>query len=363
MILHLNTALTWRGGERQSLYLAEGLAKRKIPQIIVGQPDSELEKRCAEFNFVPLSMRGEWDYRAVRGLIQIIKDNNIQLIHAHTARAHAIALIAKYFYNKFKLVVSRRVDFHVNKNFLSLKKYTSGHVDLFITVSNKIKEILIEDGVDSEKIITIYSGIDPERFNKKVSTRAIKKEFSFPPKTIIIGNIAALVDHKDQATLIKAISLLPSTVKCKTLIIGEGELEDELKQLVEDLDIKDRVIFTGFRNDIHEILQFIDIFALTSKEEGLGTSILDAMFNELPLVVTNGGGIPEMVEHDKGGLVADVRDIIKISEYLQILIKNSKLRKKLGTYNSEAVKRFFIETTIQKTIYAYSALLGERFWE
>lgn len=351
------------GGERQALYLADGLAKHNIPQIIVGQPDSELQKRSTAHKFYPLVMRGEWDYMAVRGLIQIIKDNNITLVHAHTARAHALALVAKYFYKNFKLVVSRRVDFHVNKNFLSLKKYTSGYVDLFITVSNKIKEILIEDGVDSEKIITIYSGIDPERFKKKVSTTAIKKEFSFPPKTIVIGNIAALVDHKDQATLIKAISLLPSSVKCKTLIVGEGELEENLKQLVLDLDIQDRVIFTGFRNDIPEILQFLDIFALTSKEEGLGTSILDAMYNELPLVVTNGGGIPEMVEHEKGGLVAGVKDIIKISEYLQILIKNSKLRKKMGTHNSEAVKRFFIDTTIQKTIYAYSALLGERFWE
>lgn len=364
MILHLNTASTWRGGERQALYLAEGLKKRNIPQIIVGLPGSELESRSKDlFNFIPLAMRGEWDLSSVLALIEIIKNNNIKLVHTHTARAHAIALMAKFLYPNFFLVVSRRVDFHINKNFFSKLKYTSGLIDLFLTVSNKIKDILIYDGVAPEKIITVYSGIDPILFKNKKSIAHLKEEFQISPKTIIIGNIAALVDHKDQETLIKAVSLLPASLKFKLLIVGEGELESHLKSLVKSLNIEDRVLFTGFRTDIPELLRLFDIFALTSKEEGLGTSVLDAMINLLPLVVTKGGGIPEMVDHEKGGYLAEVRDIKKIYEYLEILIKDSALRKKFGTYNSNAVKKFYINTTIEKTIYAYSSLLGERFWE
>jgi hypothetical protein len=158
MILHLNTASSWRGGERQALFLAEGLKEKNIPQIIVGLPGSELENRAKDnFTFIPLNMRGEWDIPSVFSLIKIIKNNNIKLIHTHTARAHTIALFAKYLYPKFSLVVSRRVDFHVNKNILSKMKYTSSMVDLFLTVSNRIKDILIEDGVNPEKVITFYS--------------------------------------------------------------------------------------------------------------------------------------------------------------------------------------------------------------
>jgi glycosyltransferase involved in cell wall biosynthesis len=364
MILHLNTASSWRGGERQSLFLAEGLKKRNIPQIIVGVPGSELEKRAKDnFTFIPLKMRGEWDISSVLSLIKIIKNNNIKLIHTHTARAHTIALIAKYLYPNFSLVVSRRVDFHINKNIFSKMKYTSSLVDLFLTVSNKIKDILIEDGVDPEKIITVYSGIDPLPFKTKKSITHLKKEFSIPPKTTVIGNVAALVDHKDQETLIKAVALLPSSLKYKLLIVGEGELEAHLKSIVKALNLEDKVVFTGFRTDIPDLLRLFHIFALTSKEEGLGTSVLDAMMCQLPLVVTKGGGIPEMVDHEKGGYIAEVKDIIKIYEYLQILIKDSSLRKQLGTYNGSAVKKFFINATIEKTIYVYSSLLGERFWE
>ena len=364
MILHLNTASSWRGGERQSLFLAEGLKKRNIPQIIVGVPGSELEKRAKDnFTFIPLKMRGEWDVSSVLSLIKIIKNNNIKLIHTHTARAHTIALIAKYIYPNFSLVVSRRVDFHINKNIFSKMKYTSSLVDLFLTVSNRIKDILIEDGVDPEKIITVYSGIDPLPFKTKKSITHLKKEFSIPPKTTVIGNIAALVDHKDQETLIKAVALLPSSLKFKLLIVGEGELEAHLKSIVKALNLEDKVIFTGFRTDIPDLLRLFHIFALTSKEEGLGTSVLDAMMCQLPLVVTKGGGIPEMVDHEKGGYLAEVKDIIKIYEYLQILIKDTNLRKQLGTYNGSAVKKFFINATIEKTIYVYSSLLGERFCE
>jgi len=364
MILHLNTADTWRGGERQTLYLADGLKAKKIPQIIVGQPNSELEKRSSEnHKFITHKMRGEWDFKAVLGLIEIIKNNNVRLLHAHTAKAHTIALLAKFIYPNFYLVVSRRVDFHIGNNIFSKKKYTSPLIDLYLSVSNKIKEILIEDGINPEKIITVYSGIDPKRFSKKKNIAYLKKEFGIAPKTVVLGNIAALVSHKDQETLIKAIALLPGNLKFKLLIVGEGELEAKLKQLSSDLGLQDKIIFTGFRDDIPEILNLFDIFTITSKEEGLGTSILDAMINQLPMVVTDGGGIPEMIEHKKGGFVAEVKNIIQIYEYLLELINNPNLRKDFGTYNGKAVKRFFIDSTINKTIYAYSFLLGERFWE
>jgi len=361
MILHINTAETWRGGEQQLLYLTNGLEKRKIPQVIVGQPNSELEARTKHLKFIPIPIRGEWDIFCIPKILKIIDLYQIQLIHAHTARAHTIALFLKIFRPNLVLIVSRRVDFSTKKSWGSKWKYRSKKNNLFICVSNKIREVLIQEKVNPEKVITIHSGIDISRFTKKVNNSYLGKEFSIPPKTTILGNIAALVDHKDHKTLLKAISLIPSQKKLKLFIIGEGELEQELKELAQSLNLKERVIFTGFRTDIVEFLQFFHIFVLTSKEEGLGTTILDAMACGLPIIATNAGGISEMVEHEKGGYLATPKDSVEIAEYIDKLISNPSLQKKFGAYNKIAVQSFSIENTIEKTIQAYSLFLGENF--
>ncbi len=362
MILHINTSKTWRGGEQQLLYLANGLENRKIPQIIIGQPNSELKKRMKHLFFFEVPIRGEWDIFCLPKILKIIDEYKIQLIHAHTARAHTIGLFIKIFRPQLHLIVSRRVDFSIHQSFASKWKYFSKKNDLFLCVSNKIREILVKDGVDAKKVITVYSGIDLNKFREKKNITYLKKEFSIEPRTVIIGNIAALVEHKDQETLIKAISLISSKRKIKLFILGEGELETKLKQLVFDLNLNERVVFTGFRNDIVQFLKFFHIFTLTSTEEGLGTTVLDAMASSLPVVATNTGGISEMIDHEKGGYLAPPKDAYQISKYLETLILNPKLRKKMGFYNLEKVKKFSIEYTIEKTLQAYSLFLGNNFY-
>jgi glycosyltransferase involved in cell wall biosynthesis len=348
--------MTWRGGEQQSLYLASGLQKRNIPQAIIGQPGSELEKRAVNMLFFPVKMRGEWDIFCIRKILKILRQHPFQIIHAHTAKAHSIALIAKFFRPDLKLIVSRRVDFSVGNNFFSKIKYTTARNNMFLTVSNAIRNVLVKDGVDPEKVITVYSGIDLKRFNEKFASAKLKKEFNISPKTIILGNVAALVDHKDQATLLKSISLIPCKFKIKLLIIGEGELETKLKKLANDLNLNDRVLFTGFRKDIPELLAMMDIFIITSKEEGLGTSVLDAMASGLPVVSTRGGGLGEMIEHGQGGFLTAVKDSVRIAEFIEKLLIDKKLRESFGKFNLQSVKRFSIENTIEKTIEIYKYL-------
>ncbi|MCE9499141.1 MAG: glycosyltransferase, partial [Leptospira sp.] len=192
MILHLNTSGTWRGGEQQLLYLALGLKKNNIRQVVAGQPGSELEKKCieSEIQFLAVRMRAEIDFFAVLQLRKFLSENPVKLIHVHTAKAHSIALLVKLKFPDVRLFVSRRVDFHINKNPLSKLKYFSEKNDLFLTVSERIKEVLIEDGIDAEKIVTVYSGIDLSRFRKLPSSAGLRKEFGIDPKTILIGNVA-----------------------------------------------------------------------------------------------------------------------------------------------------------------------------
>ena len=352
MILHLNNARTWRGGEQQLYYLIMGLAERKIPQILICQPNSELEARITnKIPFFSIPMSGEYDIFAARKIAKIIKANDVKLIHTHTGAAHGLGLLTKLFVPNVKLVVSRRVDFHINKNPLSKRKY------YFLTVSNRIKEVLIEDGVDPEKVITVYSGIDLKKFETIGDRDRLVYEFDLKPDTVVIGNIAALVDHKDQETLLRAIPLIRTEQNFRFFLVGDGELESKLKHLAKELNILDKVIFTGFRNDIIDFYALFDIFTLTSKEEGLGTSVLDAMANSLPIVATNGGGIGEMLQNENGALLTSVGDYAALAQHYKTLIESQSLRKEYGNKNKEFVKAFSVENTIQKTIQVYKSLL------
>ncbi|PJZ29958.1 glycosyltransferase [Leptospira kmetyi] len=364
MILHIDTETGWRGGERQLLLLAEGLKKRKIPQLIVGKPGSALEGRCSDHGlpFQAVDMRGEWDLASVKAIRALVQEKKIKLIHTHTAKAHTLALFAKSKLPDTKLVVSRRVDFSIRKNLFSIWKYKSKRNDLFLTVSNKIREILLRDGVDPAKTVTVHSGIDFSFAKKLPDPARYKKEFSIKKDTIVIGNVAALVDHKDQKTLLNAIATIDSSRNFKVFLVGEGELRKELEGLANTLGISDKVVFTGYRTDVPEILSLFDIFTLTSKEEGLGTSILDAMAVGLPIVATKGGGIGEMLTHEKGAFLAEVGDAGALAKYYETLMDDLKLRKTFGSFNKESVKRFSIKNTIRKTELAYYSFLGEELF-
>lgn len=365
MILHINTSREWRGGEQQLFYLAQGLASEKIPQVIIGIPGSPLEERCTTegFEFIPLEMRGELDFSAVRSIRSVCLSKNISLIHTHTGHAHTLALLAKRKHLKIPLVVSRRVDFKPAKSFFSKWKYNHEAIDYYLPVSHKIRSIMLEAGISPEKLITVYSGIDLKRFSKLPSAESIREELEIHRKTTIIGNIAALVEHKDQETLIRSISKMKTELPFKVLIVGEGKLEKRLKNLTKELNLEDKILFTGYRKDIPELLSLFDIFTLTSKEEGLGTSVLDAMAAGLPIVATKGGGIAEMLTHEKGAYLAEVGDEEALAQYYDELVESESKKALFGSFNKNSVKRFSFQNTVQKTKLIYFSLLGDSLYE
>ncbi len=364
MILHINTSREWRGGEQQLFYLTQGLASEKIKQAVIGIPNSPLADRCNSegIEFIPLEMKGELDFAAIRGIRSICISKKASLIHTHTGHAHTLALLAKRKHLKIPLIVSRRVDFKPATNLFSKWKYKHKDINYFLPVSHKIRSIMLEAGISPEKVITVYSGIDLKRFIKLPTAESLREEFSIPKKTIIIGNIAALVDHKDQESLVRAVSKMKTQIAFKVFIVGEGKLEKKLKSLAKELNLDEKIVFTGYRKDIPELLSLFDIFTLTSKEEGLGTSVLDSMAAGLPIVATRGGGIAEMLVHKKGAFLANVADTDSLANYYDTLVESENLRSNFGSYNKGSVKRFSCQNTVQKTKLIYFSLLGDSLY-
>src|SRR5262249_26319173 len=146
----------------------------------------------------------------------------------------------------------------------------------FIAISDKIKEVLIASGIPASKISVIKSGVDFDRY--KNVTPARKSVFKVRDESFIVGQIAALAPHKDQSTFLKAVALLRDEwPDLHVVIVGDGPLRKELVRLQRDLKLTGIVDFLGFEENPLPFLAAFDIFCLSSKEEGLGTSLIDAM--------------------------------------------------------------------------------------
>jgi len=357
-IMHLDSALSWRGGQQQVLYLVNGLRQRDIISFLACPPDSVLfTKALSQVTSVfPLHIFGEWDILAVRRLRQLIRILKVNILHCHDSHAHTIGLLATMGLDNCKLLVTRRVDFPIGNNFISQLKYKQ-RVDQYIAVSEGVKKVLALDGIDPARITVVHDGIEVNAFLCRDKAVNLYGEIGLDPAKPIIGNVAALAPHKDQQNLLHAAKMVLEKVpEAQFLIVGAGELEKELKQLAASLKILNNVIFTGFRADVPQILTIMDIFAVSSYLEGLGSSTLEAMAAGLPIAATRTGGIPEIVQNSVNGILVPPRDSEALAWAMMELLKDKKMREKMGKTSLQMVKNFSVDKMVEGNLAVYKEL-------
>jgi len=298
-IAHIDTEATWRGGEQQVFSLIRGLTDRGHSALAVVRKGGALQQKLQgePVGVMPLRPLGEWDFIAAHFLNRKLKEEKVDIVHAHTAHGVALAALATLG-TTIPIVVTRRVDFHLRPHFFSRWKY--GRARKIIAISERVREVLLRDGILKEKLALVPSGIDPARFSNL--SRASRADLQVGDEAIVIGQVAALAPHKDQVTFLKAVALIREKFRrVRAVIVGEGEERHRLEKLATELNITDIVRFLGFKEDPLRYLMAFDIFCLSSKEEGLGTSVLDAMALRIPVVATETGGIPELIEDGMTG--------------------------------------------------------------
>jgi len=283
--------------------------------------------------------------------VNILKREPVHLLHAHFGIDGVYTLPLK---KKFKIPLV--VTFH-GHDITRLPKFSLKRPalfnyylyfdelikkgDLFIAVSNFIKEKLIEKGFPKDKIKVIYIGISLDKFPY------ILRKTSKKPVIITIGR---LVEKKGTRFLIEAFSKLTSRFpETKLKIIGDGPLSKSLKKLVEKHKLQNKVYFLGKvpYNIVKRELLRSDIFCLPSvcakdgDEEGLGMVLLEAAATGLPIVGTNSGGIPEAVVNGETGFLVREKDTIALEEKLCFLLKDPQLRIEMGKRGREFVEEKF----------------------
>jgi glycosyltransferase involved in cell wall biosynthesis len=366
-VLHMNTEPTWRGGEQQSLYLMDGLAKREVFSILAAQPGGPMAERARAngHTVIEQRMRGEADALAILALSRLMRREKISVVHCHTSHAHTLGAVAATLIRRSrrpKVVVSRRVDFSIfRRSFFGLNhiKYLHG-VDRYVTVSHAIRDVLIKDGIPGERITTVHSGIDLARITEAPDrTNELREELQVPADDVLVGNVAHLADHKGQRYLLDAVPrILTGAPNTTFAIVGKGELREDLEAQARELGIADRVRFTGFRTDVPSLLKAFDLFVMPSHMEGLGTSVLDAMAAGTPVVGTEAGGMPEAIEHQKSGLVVPIKDPAALAQAVLHMLKNPQQAGHMAANALERVKeRFSTDSMVEGTLAVYRDLL------
>ena len=364
IIMHLDSEKSWRGGQNQMRLLLEGAQHPTWQWHLAAPPDSESAKRLTHLaHFLPLAMGGVRLLSAAWTLRGYIRKHKIQLLDCQSGRAHNLGLLLKRLCPELKLVVHRRVDYPPAKGYWHRQKYLSPDIDRYICISNAIRSVLLNFGVPADRLTTVYSAVphsDMTVLDRQKAETKLRSEWNLAPTVPIIGNIAYITAQKDHATLIQALALVKAKgVPFFAFIAGDGHLKAEAEAMATHLGLEpNQLRFLGIRSDVHDLLAAADIFALSSRDEGLGTSLLDAVQSGCALVTTDVGGIPEIVEPNRTGLSSPAQNVASFAHNISRLLTEDGLRETLSQQALAHVKRrFSLAAMIAGNLQVYSELL------
>lgn len=359
--VHLDTARTWRGGQNQVLQLVTGLSALGHPTWLVAHARGELKRRAQEgLRFVGFSPRSEFDVQAAWQLGRVLRDVKPHVIHAHDPMGVALTAMALQMQDgsgrQPLVVAARRVDFHLKSHAFSKWKYR--HVDVFIAASNVIAGILERDGIPRDRIVTVHDGVNVDAIDRQEAVDA-RAAFWLPHGSPIVGNVAALAAHKGQKHLVGAAKLVLKDVPdARFLIVGEGELKDQLERQVRHLGLERHVVMTGFRPDAIGLMKSFDVFAMSSVTEGLGSAVLEAMACERAVVSTRAGGLPEVVADGETGLLVPPHDEPALASALVTLLRDPARRAAMGAAGrARVIREFSVDAMVAGTLATYRAHL------
>ncbi|GAU07357.1 glycosyltransferase family 4 protein [Desulfoplanes formicivorans] len=318
-ILQINTEKTWRGGEKQTLLTAEGLTALGNRVEILCRKGHPLAHKATQRHILCHEVGNSLQAMA----FLTAHGSSFDILHAQTAKAQSAAVLTKPFH-RTPIVYTRRVDFKP-RGLPARFKYR--HTDKVVAISQAIAQVLDDFGVANDRVIP--SAIDlrapvPSP-PKHIADNILKQKHA--GKKIILS-IAALVPHKDPYTMIKAAKQLHiDEPKAMFFHCGSGNLEPDITRLVLKAGLQKCYFLLGFVDNAEGLLPLADVFVMSSQEEGLGSTVLEAFRHKIPVATTNAGGLKEIVPGH--GLVSPIHEPKELARNIQYLLSDTELAQSL----------------------------------
>ncbi len=296
------------------------------------------------------------DLGALIRLYFIFMREKFDVVHTHTAKAGFIGRIAARlagtplvlhtphghdFYGYFGTLGSRLV--------IMLERFAALFADKIIVFTDIEKADMMKYRVcRASKVLVIHSGIDFSVF-ERLKVDAVKKraELCLKPEDLVVGMIGRLESIKGFEYFIDSAAIISRQIpQTRFLVVGEGSLHDKLAARVRDLNMGDKVLFTGWREDIPDILSVLDVLALASLNEAVGRVLLEAGAVGKPVVATEVGGVPEIIRNNETGILVPPGDPAAMAQAVIALLKDEAKRLEMGRCAKEWVKNNFTDRSM-----------------
>ena len=388
-VLHVITRLDRGGSAQNTLLTCQGLSERYEMVLVHGL---SLESQMTDWEWqsvhrgivkakdrgvkvVPISslvrkIAPVQDLQAFLSLWRLMLQERPDIVHTHTSKTGILGRWAAkmagvpiivhtphghVFYGHFGPLVSRF--------FLAIERLTASITDCMVALSEGERNDYIRFSVSSpDKIVTIHSGVEIDRYMKaEVNVEEKRRSLGLNPNALVVGTVGWLLPIKGPIHLLNAMAhIWRNHPEIRLVFVGKGELEGKLRAEASRMGVSERVTFLGWRDDIPEIMQILDIFVLPSLNEGMGRVLVEAMAAGRPVVASKVGGIPDLVEHKKNGFLVGPGDVNGTSLAIKRLLIDRKMRDEMGRMGRAMAQNFTVKGMVKKIDALYSSLYQEK---
>jgi len=361
LLLHTEWSRGWGGQEIRILSDCEGFLKKGHHVTLACKQDSPILK-AASLKGVPVvtfPFLAPLDVTTIIPLARYLKKNRVNLVQTHSSIDSWTASLAARIVG-IPVIRSRHIGAEIRGSFFSKLLYMR-LADRVITSGQAIKDNMVRvNGYNPDKIISIPSGVDANRFQPGIDPGPVRGEFNLSKDDYILGIIAIIRGNKGHEFLFEAVKLLGDEIpNVKVLVVGDGPSTGYVEGHARRLNVMDKVIFTGFREDTPQLLAVMNQFILPAVGEGLPQVILQAMLVGIPVVAAAAGGLTEAVEHNRTGFLVPPRDPEALKEAILAIYRSpEKARAMSRAAREKVLSTGTLEVTINKTEQVYRDLLG-----
>ena len=373
-LLKFVTVFAVGGTERQVVTLAEGLDRSRFDlHLACFKRSGELLKQVtvAPPRIVEYQIGKLYDQRSIQERLRFARyarSHRIQIVHTYSFYANVFAIPAARLGHVPVVVASiRDTGAYVTPMQRRVQRAVCRLADQVVANADAVKHWLVDEGYDERRITVIRNGIDAARFGKKTTPGRLHQQLGLPPGAPLIAVLSRVSPIKGLEYFLEAAAVVGAKVpEARFLIVGKADTQDagyqrRLEAYADRLDLGRRVVFTGLRMDVPEVLDDVSISVLPSLSEGLSNVLLESMAAGVPVVATSVGGNPEVVEDGVTGFIVPPRDAAGLARAILAMREDRELATRMGRAGrARVVERFSIDDMVRQTEQLYASLLRSR---